>query len=583
MGTDLDHADEAGLPASRIEEFIERGYLVLRGCLPGPRLRELARRTMADKDPMPTYRDRGEEHDSVCPARFDLTDASTWPRPNLYLDTQRTLSIAELSPELWAVLRTLVGRRHFIDRRTMGEQLILNGQFRPPPRPALTPEYLDELYWHIDEPSPTTTLRGRRDALVLLVLWSKVEPGGGGTLFSGESLDRVVHQLEESPDGIDTTDYGWGTAIGRECGDVFEFTGDVGDVLISHAFALHAAHPNYGRRIRVLENPTITIRGVLDYSLDNPDPSPVEACVIRRRSGRAKRPMHPKMALVTGAKALLRGHPDYFLPGRAAWQARTDRQERERVQALDAGLWAAWAKRVTELVELRGQGVLGTLKVVLAIVRELFVDERHCGTRVTESIADPGFERAPWARLVRGMVNAEGHSYALATILARLFERVELVRLPGPGPGHVLTRVSTAEGWAFVDAWLGSPFFVASMGGEPIPGLPEHAELLDSGHPGIRFGREDYEAGRGIPFVVPPRPEVDLKELIAAVDRPGPPATDVWSRFIAARIDQLVGDRASAHRGYAELLRRLQPSTTTARVARIFEQRTGSEHYALDF
>ncbi|MEM7160691.1 MAG: hypothetical protein AAF799_48085 [Myxococcota bacterium] len=582
MGSDLDHPDD-GLSASQVEEFIERGYLVLRGCLPAERMRELTRRTLVDKEPMPTYRDRGELRGSIPLAQLDLLDASQWPYSSLSVDTQRALPIAEFAPKLWEALRTLAGQRHYVDRRTMGEQFILNGDYQPPPCPPLTPEYRYEQYWHIDVPSNSTTLEARHDALVLLVLWSKVEPGGGGTLFSGESLTRVVHQLDESPEGIDTMDVDWGRTIARECDDAFEFTGDAGDVLISHAFALHAAHSHYGRELRVLENPTITVRGVLDYSHDNPEPSPVEACVIRRRSARATKSRHPRTAIRTGAQALLRSHPDYFLPGRAGWLARTDGQAQARVLALDAALWSMWTRRVTQQIECRQQGALGSLKVAQAIVREVFVNERHCGARVAESSTDPDFERTAWARLVRGMVNADGQNYALASTLARVFERVELFRLPGKG--HVLARVVTPEGWAFVDAWAGSVFFVASMGGEPLPGVPEHAQLQGTGsNGGPRFDPEDYEAGDGQPLVVAARaePEADLDELVRAIGVKEA-RTSVWSDFVAARIDQLLGDRASANRRYTKLLPRLKPSTATAKTAELFEQRTGADHYALDF
>ena len=578
MGSGHRHAD--GLSSSQVEEFIERGYLVLRDCLPAERMREMTHRTIIERDPAPTYRGRDELRGDGEVEGLDLLDAKTWPFPSLHLDTKRILPIAEFAPKLWGALRTLVGDRHYIDRRTMGEQVILNGDYRPPPCPAFTPEYRDDLFFHIDAPSKATTFEGRHDALVLLILWSKVEPGGGGPLFTGESLDRVVQQIDAAPDGVDTLNRKWGTRIGRECGDVFEFTGDVGDVLISHAFALHAAHSNYGEAMRVLENPTITIRGVLDYRSDNPDPSPVEACVIRRRSKQAPADIHPKTAIAKGAQALLRHHPDYFLPGRGAWQKRTNAQTQRRVRALDAGLWSAWVQRVTDRIRHRRQGVVGELKIAMAMVRELVANELYCGVRVGESLADGDFVQTPWSRLMRGMVNGEGQNYVLATLLARMFERVELRRLPSSG--HVLVRVVTPEGSAFVDAWAGRLFHVASIDTDPVEGVPEYAQLGTSGER-THFEREQYESSEVVPLVSPPEPEADLETLTRALASDAVARVDVWGRYIAARIDQLVGHRNEAHRSFSALSQRLAPSTATGKITQIFAERTGADHYTLDF
>ncbi len=442
-----DHA-QAALQAPRpltpeqMSAFIERGYLVLRGCIPAEPMRRLVDDTLRHKRPMPAYRGRGERAGGPPIEALDLTDPTTWGSPSLYLDTRRSMALAD-APILWGALASLVGGEDRLASRSFGQSLILNADHRPPPCPPLTPAYCRDLHWHIDVTSPRTTLFDRRDALVLLVLWSKVEPGGGGTLVCPDSLTRVVHQLEDTKGGVDTTDQRWGGKIIEECADIFEFTGDVGDVLIAHPFTLHASHYNYSRALRAVENPTIMVRRALDYA-DNPRPSPVESAVLRRRRRTAVKPRRPDpgagdIAALTSpaarAESSLYRRLQHFLPvpAKPPWLSLVNDQvplhmRARRVRGI-LRLWMVTADGIQRVVDVEATSAGIRRRVAKRGSPWIRSDPQLAGRWGPHLVAFS--ERVAWAqRAVRGEDIATKHrpstrEAALASLARSLRERSE--------------------------------------------------------------------------------------------------------------------------------------------------------------
>ena len=285
--------DEAfALTTDAKDAFVREGCLIIRNAFDKDAAQALKHATFDRKAPKPTLRHE-QDFDLQELGRLEelnLLDWKTVPRARLYLETGRSLPIADFAPKLWRAVTDLVGGSEHITRKTMGEQWILNAEFEKPPMPRMGRSYYRRSNWHIDEPGERTTLANRHDALALLLLWSDVDPGGGGPLYSGESLARVVQQLEtaetNSPNRcLDTRNYKWARRAIADCNDIQEFTGHAGDVLITHALALHAAQANYSRRVRILENPTVRLSKPLNYSPDNPHPSPAERAIIDRLRG----------------------------------------------------------------------------------------------------------------------------------------------------------------------------------------------------------------------------------------------------------------------------------------------------------
>lgn len=586
-GSDPDCRDPIALSPEEIEHFVERGYLLVRGCFPPEVAAELVRGTLVDRDPAPRLGHRRMEGEEPLDAgSLDLADASTWGRTRLDVETGRSLPIERFAPRLWSAIRTLIGPDRQIARWTMGESWVLNGFFAHAPAPPLDPRHYGLSAWHIDAPSPRTTLDGRYDALVLLILWSDVDPGGGGTLYSGASLGHVVRCLEAHPEGVDTTSYAWGTNIVLGCGDVRELTGRAGDVLITHPFTLHAGQHNYSQRVRVLENPIISVEEPMRYRSDHASPSPVERAVIRRLS----RPrLRPRDWARDAARCLIERHPDYFLPGHARWSARVDAEERRLVNALDDLLVRSWVSRVAHRIEDEHDTPLRAAEVAIANVRLLVVNWRAVGGRAREPAAQEDLGRNGWSRLLRGFMSCRAQNHLLGLVLAELFDEVRSFDILDHANGraiHTLLLVSTGAGWFFADAWASHPIFhLRSRFGPPHPGTLEYDELEDLASAVRRralYSRERYEAGRPStrPLRLPEAPTEDPLGPLRA--RSGSPARsfDPWQSYLAVRAEHLLEGGDGMGEAYGQLAAKHRFKGTTRSVIEALAERARlSQHH----
>lgn len=561
-------------------EFIAKGYLILRGCFSPELAKQMVRQTVVLKDPAPIYRDEFAQHRADL-GQLDLREPETWTHARVYLDTRRSLPIQEFSPKLWGALVSLLGSDANIARRTMGEQWIFNADFRPPPAPPLDVEYFGIRQWHIDEPGQYMTLQNRRDAIAMLILWSDVDPGGGGPLYSGESLNSIVSELEDSEGGFDGRGDDWAMRIARDCNDVAEFTGKAGDVLITHAFALHAPQLNFSWRIRVLENPTVRTTEVLNYSTENPAPSPVEACVISRLTRKTVAAPSTKRGFRECAQVLIDCHPDYFLPGKEKWRERVAPDLQARVHDLDRALTISWISRLADQVVEHRVTPLDQLRTSIRIMNEVFVNQLAIHAHLPEEVFADDFAETCWARLFRGFVNCEGQNYALALLLRRLFPRAEMYNTIDPKTGqgdHMLVRVETSEGWALADAWgPNSLFYVNTVDGGALAGIPEYSELeLQGDRPDLgSLAREAYEGGEVVDTPFPKAPDRDFADLAGIVREASEPQQQAgWTAYLQARMSHLMGERIEAHDAYAGLLSRRLVGGLTGRVCKVFEERT---------
>ncbi len=566
------------LTPEQIASFVDHGFLVLRRAFSPVVAAELVQQTLVDRAPRPRIGVRSQHaYQQLSADDLDLQDPRTWASTRLDLETGRSLRIEAFAPRVWDAVTSLVGPSHTVRRATMGEQWILNARFLPPPRPPLTPDYFTGLEWHYDAPSPRCTLDGRTDALILLILWSNTAEGGGGPLLSGQSLDHVVHLLEDHPEGVDTTDYDWSRPLVGRCTDVQEFHGRAGDVVIAHALSLHTGHPNYSTAVRILENPTITVAAPLDYHSDNPDPSPVERAVIQRL--RRPRP-RPRNEALDVARYLVAYHPDYFTPDRAGWTARVPPATRDAVHRLDRWVSCTWIANTVARIRQTNGGGLSAALACAAVVRQLLVNQRAVSAHLTESFQDDDFPRTALARMMRGLVSCEGQNYLLGRLLAEFFDVVYPFNTYEPDTqtsGHFLVEVVAPDGAFFADAWADEPVFALSSRHPAIPpGVPEYDELgLSEARMARGFHpRASYERGaRSEPIerlAVPPRPpEVDTL-LTHALPAYGPNA---WQAYLRARARHLFEPHADPGAHYLRLIDEHRFGRTTHEVLTVLLQR----------
>lgn len=119
--------------------------------------------------------------------------------------------------------------------------------------------------WHVDGNWFHHTLHERRQALVVLPLWTDIDSGGGGTAVcpgSAASAARALHAAGEVGLTHQQLDAAVMAQVDRST--AVEMTGRAGDVVIMHAFLLHSGSANHRHQPRVISNTYVNL-------LDRPD------------------------------------------------------------------------------------------------------------------------------------------------------------------------------------------------------------------------------------------------------------------------------------------------------------------------
>lgn len=221
------------LSSQQIDEFVERGWTLLRQAFP-PEVARAVRRELGAR------------------IGVDLDRPEEWTQPRVWL--QETMSVPPytdaLTERFLAAVDQLVGPGRCDVTRRMGWWPIHFPGFADPP-------YGDD--WHIDGSWFRHYIWSPEQALLNLFCFSTVEPGGGGTLLVEGSHHLAARLLwEAEPDGIDADDFdGPLNAVLDETGwpGVVEVVAEEGDVVLAHPLVFHASNPNHGTRPRVMAQP----------------------------------------------------------------------------------------------------------------------------------------------------------------------------------------------------------------------------------------------------------------------------------------------------------------------------------------
>lgn len=193
---------------------------------------------------------------------------------------------SEAAPAVHEALGVLLGGVERVHLYGLHDYLIVSFPQRPPRgprrlfgllrskvRPRAHPRDMGR--YHLDAPGRAMRIDGVRSALLGIVLWDDVAPGGGGTLLACDSPPRVARRLAEG-DGVDFVSDAEAAAIVAECEDFEEVTGAAGDVILTHAFMLHTGSPNHGGRVRMISNPLFECSSPLAYGPEQVPRSPLE-------------------------------------------------------------------------------------------------------------------------------------------------------------------------------------------------------------------------------------------------------------------------------------------------------------------
>jgi len=142
-------------------------------------------------------------------------------------------------------------------RKSWPTGIVTASPIDPPPQSETQHKELGDFFLHfLDSPE---------QALLVIPIFSKIEPRGGGTFIAPNSISAISQYLLAHPEGIEP----WlGTGGARfdfqtrlkECGDNFvELIGDVGDVILMHPLMMHSASKNNKRVPRIITNPAVSV------------------------------------------------------------------------------------------------------------------------------------------------------------------------------------------------------------------------------------------------------------------------------------------------------------------------------------
>jgi Phytanoyl-CoA dioxygenase (PhyH) len=256
-----------------VEHFLEKGYVVLRGCFSRAAAAEF---TSGIWDRL----------------GYDEHDQSTWAEPSVHLPERRKLDVREFAPKAWAAVCDLVGGPDRIakDRPyAWNDAFIMNlseGADRPwEPASASAPG------WHKDGDFFRHFLDSPEQGLLTLVLWSDVRHQGGATFVAADSVAPVARFLADHPQGTYPADYAGRPPdvpvipydeLAASCGEFVEATGEAGDVYLLHPYILHAKAQNVLWRPRIITNPPLALAEAMRFDRADPhDFSLVERAVLR--------------------------------------------------------------------------------------------------------------------------------------------------------------------------------------------------------------------------------------------------------------------------------------------------------------
>lgn len=200
--------------------------------------------------------------------------------------SNRYIDVKTHCPRVWNAICQLAGGEQ---RLIVSKCNTYNNAIVRISQPTVTPKP-DKNSWHVDGWHRLHYLNSPDVGVVVLWLFSDVEPSGGGTHFATDSISHVAKLLRNHPDGIpakklhgaDSGTHGLVHRLLAQCSDFEELVCAAGDVALVHPFMIHAGCPNSSKRHRFLARTHNPLREPLKFDYNCPETmSPIERCVMK--------------------------------------------------------------------------------------------------------------------------------------------------------------------------------------------------------------------------------------------------------------------------------------------------------------
>jgi len=146
--------------------------------------------------------------------------------------------------------------------------------------------------WHVDGDFFVHFLDSPEQALLVIPIFSDIQPRGGGTMVAPDSIPVMARFLYSHPEGLLPTPMSFTPNVppfthvsdvptqaeGRtipgychldhitECQKFAEMTGEIGDVILLHPLMMHSRAPNLTRALRVITNPPVALKEPFQFS-----------------------------------------------------------------------------------------------------------------------------------------------------------------------------------------------------------------------------------------------------------------------------------------------------------------------------
>ena len=263
------------LSAADVDQFVELGWCRLPGA--------------CSEAQAAVVRDAVWERMAAC-AGIRREDPSTWPEfYNLEEHLRQPEVVASFTDRLAAGIEQLEGPGRWAGYRQWGLWPV---NFR---LGAGQPYAVPSWGWHIDGNWFRHTLDCPRQGLLVIGLFSDVEPGGGGTLLAQGSHQRTARILATRAGGMTHQEL-FQEVLQEPIGDLVEATGATGDALLVHPFLFHTRNMNHSGRIRFMSNTEAPLKEPMRFERPAGDYSVLETSIKRALVAPPRRPVVPLQA-----------------------------------------------------------------------------------------------------------------------------------------------------------------------------------------------------------------------------------------------------------------------------------------------
>ncbi|RXW19989.1 hypothetical protein EST38_g5870 [Candolleomyces aberdarensis] len=267
------------LSSEDVSNFLENGYIIVKNAF----TKEGAEEWVANLWPRLGY---------------NPGDKSTWSKERVHMPAHRREKVETFAPKAWAAILDLLGGEDRVNEygSTWGDSFIVN-LGTPELESAkvdIPPQDLDN--WHVDGDFFIHFLDSPEQALLVVPIFSDIQPRGGGTMISPDGLDLVAQYLAAHPEGVTPVDLKlipsnrdqeegcWSHLKEiKRCRKFVELTGQAGDVVLMHPLMMHSASKNYLRIPRVITNPPVALKEPFNFNRGDP----AEYSLVERKTLRA--------------------------------------------------------------------------------------------------------------------------------------------------------------------------------------------------------------------------------------------------------------------------------------------------------